>query len=290
MSRSTSRAATLLALPVLATALLFLIPLAIMAVESLVLRGSDGRVTLSVDQYARFFSDSYYAGSLGLTLATAVLVAAAAIVLAYPVALLYWRASRRARSIMLAILLAPFYANIVVTVFGWIVLLAPGGVVNVLLIKAGAIAAPIDFLNGYAAVVFISVHRCLPFVVLLLANALANIDDDVLQCASVCGASGPRVFRTVVFPLSMPGVVAGAIVAFSLTAAGFVIPRLVGGAAGSRFAAVLMYQQITATQNWRFGAAIGVLLLAVSVLAVAGGMRFARRLRAGRVLSDAFIQ
>ena len=290
MSRSTSRAATLLALPVLATALLFLIPLAIMAVESLVLRGSDGRVTLSVDQYARFFSDSYYAGSLGLTLATAVLVAAVAIVLAYPVALLYWRASRRARSIMLAILLAPFYANIVVTVFGWIVLLAPGGVVNVLLIKAGAIAAPIDFLNGYAAVVFISVHRCLPFVVLLLANALANIDDDVLQCASVCGASGPRVFRTVVFPLSMPGVVAGAIVAFSLTAAGFVIPRLVGGAAGSRFAAVLMYQQITATQNWRFGAAIGVLLLAVSVLAVAGGMRFARRLRAGRVLSDAFIQ
>ena len=290
MSRSTSRAATLLALPVLATALLLLIPLAIMAVESLVLRGSDGRVTLSVDQYARFFSDSYYAGSLGLTLATAVLVAAVAIVLAYPVALLYWRASRRARSIMLAILLAPFYANIVVTVVGWIVLLAPGGVVNVLLIKAGAIAAPIDFLNGYAAVVFISVHRCLPFVVLLLANALANIDDDVLQCASVCGASGPRVFRTVVFPLSMPGVVAGAIVAFSLTAAGFVIPRLVGGAAGSRFAAVLMYQQITATQNWRFGAAIGVLLLAVSVLAVAGGMRFARRLRAGRVLSDAFIQ
>ena len=290
MSRSTSRAAALLALPVLATALLFLLPLAIMAVESLVLRRSDGSVTLSVDQYARFFSDSYYAGSLGLTLATAVLVAAVAIALAYPVALLYWRASREARSIMLALLLAPFYANIVVTVFGWIVLLAPGGVVNVLLIKAGAIAAPIDFLNGYAAVVFISVHRCLPFVVLLLANALANIDDDVLQCASVCGASGPRVFRTVVFPLSMPGVVAGAIVAFSLTAAGFVIPRLVGGAAGSRFAAVLMYQQITATQNWRFGAAIGVLLLAVSVLAVSGGMRFAKRLRAGRVLSDAFIQ
>ena len=290
MTRSTSRAATLLALPVLATALLFLIPLAIMAVESLVLRGSDGSITLSVDQYARFFSDSYYAGSLGLTFATAVLVAAVAIALAYPVALLYWRASRQARSIMLALLLAPFYANIVVAVFGWIVLLAPGGVVNALLLKAGAIAAPIDFLNGYAAVVFISVHRCLPFVVLLLANALANIDDDVLQCASVCGASGPRVFRTVVFPLSMPGVVAGAIVAFSLTAAGFVIPRLVGGAAGSRFAAVLMYQQITATQNWRFGAAIGVLLLAVSVLAVAGGMRFARRLRAGRVLSDAFIQ
>ena len=134
---------------------------------------------------------------------------------------------------MLALLLAPFYANIVVTVFGWIVLLAPGGVVNTLMMKAGATAGPLEFLNGYGAVVFLSVHRCLPFVVLLLANALANIDDDVLQCARVCGASEPRVFRTVVFPLSMPGVVAGAIVAFSLTAAGFVIPRLVGGAAGA---------------------------------------------------------
>ena len=290
MSRPTTRAATLLALPVLAMTLLFIVPLAIMAMESLVLRGTDGRVTVSADQYARFFSDAYYAGSLALTFTTAVLVAVIAIVVAYPVALLYWRAGRQARSLMLALLLAPFYANIVVTVFGWIVLLAPGGVVNTLLMKAGATTAPLEFLNGYGAVVFLSVHRCLPFVVLLLANALANIDDDVLQCARVCGASESRVFRTVVFPLSMPGVVAGAIVAFSLTAAGFVIPRLVGGAAGSRFAAVLMYQQITGTQNWRFGAAIGVLLLAASVLAVAGGLRLASRLRAGRVLSDAFVQ
>ena len=290
MTRSASRAATLLALPALAVALLFLLPLAIMAGESFVRRTADGRVSLSADQYARFFSDSFYAGSLGLTFGTAVLVAAASIAIAYPVALVYWRAGRRARSLILVLLLAPFYANIVVTVLGWIVLLAPGGVVNVLLLKAGAIAAPVDLLNGYGAVFVLSVHRALPFVVLLLANALANIDDDVLQCARVCGASGPRVFRTIVFPLSMPGVVASAVVAFSLTAAGFVIPRLVGGATGSRFAAVLMYQQMTATQNWPFGAAIGVLLLVASVLAVAGGLQIARRLRAGRVLGDAFLQ
>jgi putative spermidine/putrescine transport system permease protein len=290
VTRSTSRAATLLALPVLAVALLFLAPLAIMAGESLARRNADGRVSLSTDQYARFLSDSYYAGSLGVTFGTAVLVAAASIPLAYPVALVYWRAGQRTRSLMLVLLLAPFYANIVVTVFGWIVLLAPGGVVNALLLKSGAIVVPLDFLNGYAAVVLLSVHRALPFVVLLLANALANIDAEVLECASVCGASGPRVFRTIVFPLSMAGVVASAVVAFSLTAAGFVIPRLVGGATGSRFAAVLMYQQITATQNWRFGAAIGVVLVVASVLAVAIGLRLARRLKPGRVLSDAFIQ
>jgi putative spermidine/putrescine transport system permease protein len=289
VTRSTSRAAALLALPSLAVVLLFLLPLGIMAGESVV-RQAPGGVSLSLDQYARFFSDPYYAGSLGVTFGTALIVAAMTIVLAYPVALLYWRAGSLARKVMLVLLLAPFYANIVVTVFGWIVLLAPGGVVNALLLNAGAITAPIDFLNGYAAVVILSVHRALPFVVLLLANALGTIDDDVLQCARVCGASAWRMFWTVVFPLSMPGVVASAVIAFSLTAAGFVIPRLVGGASGSRFAAVLMYQQITATQNWRFGAAIGVLLLVASIAAVAMGLRVARRLRAGRVLSDAFIQ
>jgi putative spermidine/putrescine transport system permease protein len=289
VTRSTRRGTILLALPVLATALLFLAPLAIMAGESFV-RRSPGGLQFDADQYVRFWSDPYYAGSLALTFATALLVAVSAILLAYPVALVYWRASPRARAVMLVLLLAPFYANIVVTVFGWMVLLAPGGVVNALLLRSGAIAAPIDFLNGYAAVVVLSVHRAVPFVVLLLANALANIDDEVLDCARVCGASGGRVFRTMVFPLSIPGAIAGAVVAFSLTAAGFVIPRLAGGATGSRFAAVLMYQQITATQNWRFAAAIGVLLLLASVLAVSGSVRLARRLKVGRVLSDAFIQ
>jgi putative spermidine/putrescine transport system permease protein len=270
--------------------LLFLLPLGIMAGESVVRQAPGGAASLSFDQYARFFSDPYYAASLAVTFGTALLVAALTIVLAYPVAMFYWRAGGLARKAVLVLLLAPFYANIVVTVFGWIVLLAPGGVVNVLLLKAGAVTAPIDFLNGYTAIVVLSVHRALPFVVLLLANALWTIDDEVLQCARVCGASAWRAFWTVVFPLSMPGVVASAVIAFSLTAAGFVIPRLVGGASGSRFAAVLMYQQITATQNWRFGAAIGVLLLVASVLAIAVSLRVARRLSAGRVLSDAFIQ
>ena len=290
MTRSVARAATRLAAPLLVLFVLFLVPLAIMAGESLVLRSADDAVRVSLDQYARLASDPYYAGALVLTFATALLVALLSIALAYPVAVVYWRTTRRIRALMLVLLLAPFYANIVVTVFGWIVLLSPGGIVNSLLTASGAIVSPLDLLNGYPAIVAVSIHRCLPFVVLLIGSSLAGIDDDVLQCARVCGGGDTRVFRTIVVPLSMPGVVAGAIVAFSFTAAGFVIPRLVGGATGARFVPVLMYQQIAVTQNWRFGAVLGVLLLAATGLTVVAAMWMVKRLRAGRVLSDAFVQ
>lgn len=289
MSGSQKRVLTLLALPVAVVSLLFAAPLAVLVSESVVGDRARGG-GISFDQYARFFGDSFYTGSLLLTFGTALLVAVLAIAIGYPVAYLYWRSGRRARSIMLVLLLSPFYANVVVKVFGWMVVLSPGGLLNELLLALRLVSAPIDFLNGYGAIVLVEVHRCLPFVVLLVAAALSGIDEAVLQSARVCGASGARVFRAVVVPLSMPGVVASGIVAFSLTSAGFVVPRLVGGSIGGRFAPVLMYQQMVVTQNWRFGAAIGVVLLTGSLVTLALGTWLARRARAGRVLSDAFVQ
>ena len=289
MSRP-SRAVAFLAGPLAVVTVLFLAPLAVMVVESVRPRPAEAAAGLSLDPYVRFFSDTYYTDSLILTFGTALAVAGLAIVIAYPVAYVYWRAGRAGRAVLLVLLLTPFYIDSVVKVFGWMLLLAPGGVVNELLVRSGLLAAPIDLLNGWPAIVVVSVHRCLPFVVLLVAGAMARIDEDVLAAALLCGANGGRVLRTVIVPLSMPGVVAGAIVAFSLTAAGFVVPRLVGGAIGAQFAPVVMYRQIAISQDWQFGAAIGVILLVVSVAALAGAARLARGAKAGRVLSDAFVQ
>jgi putative spermidine/putrescine transport system permease protein len=283
-----SRAGALLAGPLAVVTVLFLAPLAVMVAASV--RLVDAGAGSSFDPYIRFFTDAYYTESLVLTFFTALVVAALAIAIAFPVAYVYWQASRRRRALLLVLLLTPFYVDSVVKVFGWMLLLAPGGVVNDLLVRIGLLAAPVDLLNGWPAIVVVSVHRCLPFVVLLVAGAMAGIDDDVLAAARLCGATGGRVLRTVIVPLSMPGVVASAIVAFSLTAAGFVIPRLVGGATGAQFAPVVMYRQIAIAQDWRFGAAIGVILLVASVAIVALAARLARSAKAGRVLSDAFVQ
>lgn len=258
-----------LAAPLAMVGLLFFVPLAIMARQSVV--AGDGRLTL--EHFGRFFGDAYYGAALAVTLGTALLVVAIAIVVAYPVAYVYWRSSRVARSVMLVALLSPFYVNIVAKVFGWMVLFEPLGLSN-----------------GYAAVVLVSVHRCLPFVVLLLAGAMATIDDALLEAARVCGATPARVLKTVILPLSMPGVVAAGIVGFSLTLAGFVVPLLLGGSARGRFVPVLMYQSITVAQNWPFGAAMGVVLLCASIATMVAGGRLVRSLRSGRLLREDFVQ
>jgi ABC-type spermidine/putrescine transport system permease subunit I len=262
-------AAAYLALPLAVLVLLFLAPLLFMARSSVMTR--EGSLTLA--QFGRFFGDAYYASALAVTLGTALGAAALAIVIGYPIAYVYWRASRIARSIMLVALLAPFYVNIVAKVFGWMILLEPLGLGR-----------------GYAAVVIVSVHRCLPFVVLLLASALASIDDELLAVARVCGAPPARVLRTVILPLSIPGIVASAIVGFSLTVAGFVIPLLLGGTARGRFVPVLMYQSITVAQNWAFGAAMAVVLLIASLVTIAAGNAIIRSTNAGRTLRADFAQ
>lgn len=284
------RPAAYLVAPLAVAVVLFLAPLGTMARESLVARTGAGTAGngFTLSHYARFFGDTYYVTALLVTLGTAALVMVITIVVSYPVAYLYWQAGRRLRSLLIILLLSPFYANVVVKVFGWMVLLARAGPVNRLLMQAGVLESPVDFLNGYLAIVIVSVHRSMPFMVLLLASAMARIEPELLESARLCGANGRRVFRTVVLPLSMPGVVAGGILVFSLSVAAFVVPMLVGGSAGGRFLPVLMYQQITIAHNWGFGAAIGMILLATSLLAIAIANRAVRSAKLGRVMGEGF--
>lgn len=251
--------ALLLVLPLAVTALLFLSPLAGMLGASL-----DG----GLGHYARFLGDSYYLSALGITFGTAVLVTLAAIGVSYPLALTYWQAGPRLRAVLTVLLLSPFYANVTVKVFGWMVLM------------------PAWLRDSYWAIVLVDVHRSIPFAVLLLASAMARIDAEVLEAARVCGAGPFSVFRSVVMPLSLPGAVGAGILVFSLTSASFVVPLLVGGPVGSQFLPVLMYQQFTIAQNWGFAAAIAVVLLATATCAVLAANRLLRASALGRLSQE----
>jgi putative spermidine/putrescine transport system permease protein len=272
--------------PLTVLTLLFVVPLAAMIMQS-VLAG-DGTGELTLVHYLRFFGDSYYVSGLATTLGVAALVTAITVVVSYPLAYTYWRASRRLRAILVILLLSPFYANVVVKVFGWMVVLSRTGPLNTWLQDSGVIDRPIDFMDGYVAVVLVSVHRSLPFMVLLLAGALARIDPELLEAARVCGADARRVFRTVILPLTIPGALAGGILVFSLTVAAFVVPLLVGGRVAGTFLPVLMYQQITIAQNWAFGAAIGAILLATSMTCIALANHAIRAAKLGRIMTERF--
>ena len=272
----------------LALGVLFFLPIATMMRYSVLSPTGDGQFTL--EHYQRFFTDSFYLTSLLVTLATGFLVAALSLLLAYPAAHFYWQASRRLKSILLILLLAPFYVNIIVKIFGWMVLLSRSGPVNELLLSLGILDTPFDFLEGYSAILIMLVHRSVPFMVLLIASSMDRIDPTVLESARVCGSGPFDIFRKVVLPLSIPGMLAGSILIFSLTVAAFVVPLLVGGSAGGRFVSVLMYQNISVTQNWHFGAAIGMVLLVTSVLTMTLGTRLLKSMRIGRVISESFVQ
>lgn len=253
--------AALLAGPLAVAAALFVLPLVEM-VRASAAGGLAG--------YVRFFGDAYYLAALGVTVGTALLVTLITAVVSFPVAYVYWQAAPRRRFALTVALLAPFYANVVVKLFGWMVLL------------------PRSWRDGYWAIVIVDVHRAIPFMALMLAAAMARIDREVIESARTCGAGGWRVFSTVILPLSMPGVFAGGMLVFSLTAASFVVPMLVGGPAGGRFLPVLMYQQITIAHDWAFGAVIGVVVMASSTLAVLLGRRMLRGAAVGRVLREGF--
>ncbi len=259
------QSALLLLAPVTVMMALFVAPLLTMVWQSI--QGPSG---LTLEHYVRFFGDRYYLEGLATTIGTAVLVMLLTAVLAFPLAYTYWTASGRLRSVLVILLLSPFYANVVVKVFGWMVML------------------PSSVLNSYLGVIIVSVHRSVPFMVLAVASALARIEPELLESARTCGAPARRVFRTVVLPLSLPGLISGGIVVFSLTVAAFVVPELVGGASRGRFLPVLLYQQITIAQNWNFGAAIGMILLVTSLITIAAGHRLARSGRFGRVMSEGY--
>ena len=249
-----------LLLPALAVSvLLFVLPLAAVGRASLTGGGA---------HLVRFFGDAYYLAALGITLATAALVTLVAAAVSYPTALAFSQATPRTRALMTVMLLSPFYASVTVKVFGWMVLL------------------PTWLRESYWAIVIVDVHRSIPFMVLLLAAAMSRIDAEVMEAARVCGAGPFRTFWRVVVPLTVPAAVSAGILVFSLTTASFVVPLLVGGPSGSRFLPVLMFQQFTVAQNWGFGSAIAMILLATASLA----MLAANRLTQGSTVSAATME
>ena len=133
---SAVRAVAYLTAPVAISLVLFVAPLAMLALDSLRAGGSGGtaRASWTLVHYARFFGDAYYLSALGVTLGTGLLVTLLTTVLSFPLAWTYWRATGRLRSLLVVLVLSPFYANVVVKVFGWMALLSPSGVLNSLLL------------------------------------------------------------------------------------------------------------------------------------------------------------
>jgi putative spermidine/putrescine transport system permease protein len=166
--------------------------------------------------------------------------------------------------------------SIVVTSFGWIVILGKNGLINRVLGALGLIDQPLRLMFNDVGILVGLVHVVLPFMVLSVLAALERIEPMLTEAAATLGASPTRVFRHVILPLAMPGIGAGTTIVFSLCISAYVTPAVLGGN-GPNFVTTLIYNQFIALHNWPFGAAIATILLGVALLTVLLYLRWISR-------------
>lgn len=276
MSEVASRSPRFITLLLLPSALLFVIffalPIGLMTLMS-VLTGNPvvaPNVGFTSKHYLRIVSDPYYAEVMLTTLRIGLVTTVLALLIGYPLAHAMARtASRTLNALLMVAVLAPMLTGIVVRTFAWMTLLSDKGVINQTLQALGLTHAPITMMYNETGIVVGLVHIYVPFMVLTLTGVIGRIDPRVEQAAASLGANPLRVFIEVTLPLSLPGIFAGSLLVFALAISAYVTPILMGGFQIMTLP-ILIYQQISANFNIGFAAALGTVLLLLSLVLVAG--------------------
>ena len=259
------------------TFLLILFTLALLVV--LAFRVNDASLFgagFTFDNFITVVSDPLYGLVILRSLVIAGLVTLATVVTAYPVAYyLSFHAGTR-RALILFLVTLPFWTSYLLRVFAWKIVLAYNGVLNSALLISGLRATPSTaFLNTPAAVVLTLAHAYAPFAILPILVSLDTIPRSLTEAAADLGARPFTVFRRIILPNSMPGVLAGAVVVFVPTVGDYVTPALVGGPS-STMIGTLIEAQFGKAQDWPFGSALAIVVMLV-ILVVIVAVRLADR-------------
>jgi putative spermidine/putrescine transport system permease protein len=225
--------------------------------------------TPGVHQYRELLGNTVYGSVFIATLRLAVTVTGCTLILGYPVAFFLTFAGERQRRWTTFLILVPSWTSVLVRTYGWLVLLGRQGIINGLLQLSGVVRQPIPLLYNGVVVKLAMVEILLPFLVLPVYNSMRSIDLALMQAASGLGAGRIASFVRVYWPLSLPGVLAGASIVLVLSLGFFITPMLLGSSQDLTVSMLIM-QQFTSVLNWGFGAALatGLLLMALFALAV----------------------
>jgi putative spermidine/putrescine transport system permease protein len=196
-------------------------------------------------------------------------VTVATFLIGYPVAYYIVRnvRSRLLRSLLYIVVVTPLFTSNIVRAFGWMVMLGRRGLVNDMLLATGATERPISMLYGQSSIVIGLTYIMAPFMVLTVASVLQNIDRSLDEAARDLGAGAWSAFWRVTFPLSRPGVIAGALIVFTLSVSAYVTPSILSGGR-QNVTSMLIFQQYGALLNFEFGAALSVVLLFTTLVLV----------------------
>lgn len=270
--------------PLLYLILFFAIPTLIMVVASFGFPGDYGGLApfwtrdaqghvhfdLTLENYQRLADDWLYVELFVRSFLYALITTFICIILAYPLSLAIARSAKKYRGILLLLVILPFWSNFLVRIYAWMIILGPQGAVahgvNSVVTAFGF--APVELLFSPFAVILGLVYVHLPYMILPLYANLEKHDAALLNAAQDLGATGWQRFWRITFPLSLPGIYAGAALVFIPALGAFAVPDILGGTEGVMIGNVIS-QQFLAARDWPFGSALSIVLTLV-VLLLAG--------------------
>lgn len=239
--------------------------------------------SFTLANFARFFNDSLFFGALFNSLILAISVATLCLLLGYPLAYLIAKSRNPERTTLYTtMVLISMQLDPVIRAYGLMVLLGDNGLINGTLIQAGWILAPLPLMYNWFGTIVGLVQNCLPFMVLALTGIIRSINPSVEEAARSLGASRWQTFFRVAFPLTLPGVLSGFLLVFSLSISSYIVPVLMGGWK-ILVLPLHIYQQILERANFQFGASIALILFVISTLAVTVYHRVTQRTIGGLV-------
>ena len=218
---------------------------------------------LSTANFVKVFSTQPYLGVLLKSLKIGVITAVGSTIVAYPVAfcLAFHTRSRQAKFFIYLLVIVPWWAAYLVKAYAWKTILGANGIINSVLLSLGLIEKPLTLLlYNQFSVALTLVYIFTPFAILSIYAQLERIPTSMIEAAKDLGASGREIFTRLILPLSLPGVVAGAIITFSLSFGDFIAPALVGGPDAVMISNIVV-NLLGVAFDWPMAAAIGIVVI-----------------------------
>lgn len=259
----------LLIFPATAYLILFLaIPLLIVLLYSFLQRGTYGGITwiFTLQNYQRLLNPIYW-NVLWRSLQMAFFTTLICLIIGYPLAFFIATRSPRWRTILLLLIIIPFWTNFLVRTYAWMILLRQEGVINTTLETLQIIDQPLELLFTPLAVNIGLIYGYLPFMILPLYTTLERFNFTLIEAAQDLGANDLRTFTRIVFPLTLPGIISGSILVFIPAIGAFVTPDLLGGAK-TIMIGNLIQNQFLKSRDWPFGSALSILLMILVLIPI----------------------
>lgn len=266
----------LLGVPVILWLLIIvIIPVILMLIMSFKIKsGYEIANIFTFQNYLAFFENSSYWRILLKSFRMAFIVSFTAIIVSYPLAFFISRVLKKGRSFLFMLIIIPLWVSYLVRIIAWRTILGNGGLLNNLLMNLHITKQPLSiFLYNNFSVILTLTYIAIPFVFIPLYTALEKIPNNLVEAAKDLGANDFHVFKSIILPLSAPGLVTGFMLSFILALGDYIIPQQLGGSTGLMFGNIV-WSQFGFVSNWPLGSALGFILFTIAAVILAITQKF----------------